>query len=72
MICNVFKQRRRIDGVLHEAESWSGRLRMPWETSVSTVALNTPDKRLALHKLSQLAEEREKEHNGIPRPQASP
>ncbi|WP_091058805.1 tyrosine-type recombinase/integrase [Opitutus sp. GAS368] len=65
MICHVFKQRRRIDGELTEAASWSGRLKMPWETSVSTVALNTPDKRLALFKLSQLAEEREKEHNGV-------
>ena len=65
MICNVFKQRRRVNGVLQIAQNWSGRLRMPWETSVSTVVLNTPDKRLALHKLSQIAEEREKEHNGI-------
>lgn len=65
MICNVFKQRRRVNGVLTIAENWSGRLRMPWETSVTTVALNTSDKRTALHKLSQLAEEREKEHNGI-------
>jgi integrase len=65
MICNVFKQRRRINGVLNIAESWSGRLRMSWETSVSTIALNTPDKRIALHKLLQIADEREKEHNGI-------
>jgi len=65
MICSVFKQRRRINGEIREALCWSGRLRMPWEVSVSTVALNTTDKRLALHKLSQLAEEREKEHNGI-------
>jgi len=65
MICNVFKQRRRVNGELTIAENWSGRLRMPWETSVTTVALNTSDKRTALHKLSQLAEEREKEHNGI-------
>jgi integrase len=69
MICYVFKQRRRIAGELIEAPSWSGRLRMPWETTVSTVALNTTDKRYALHKLSQLAEEREKEHNGIIAPQ---
>ena len=70
MICNVFKQRRRVNGVVVEADNYSGRLRMPWETSVSTVALNTTDKRLAVHKLSQMAEEREKEHNGIlaPRP----
>jgi len=65
MICNVFKQRRRINGVVVEAPSWTGRLRMPWETSVSTVSLNTSDKRIALHKLLQLAEEREKERNGI-------
>jgi integrase len=38
---------------------------MPWEPSVSTVALNTPDKRIALHKLLQIADEREKEHNGL-------
>lgn len=69
MICNVFKQRRRIDGKLNEASCWSGRLRMPWEASVSTIALNTPDKRVALHKLSQIAEEREKEHNGLIAPQ---
>lgn len=65
MICNVFKQRRRVNGVLAIAESWSGRLRMPWEPSVSTIALNTPDKRVALHKLLQIADEREKEHNGL-------
>jgi integrase len=65
MICSVFKQRRRIDGVLHEAANWSGRLRMPWEPSVSTIALNTPDKRLALQKLLKEADDREKEQNGI-------
>lgn len=65
MICNVFKQRRRIDGQIVEAPNYTERLRMPWETSVSTVSLNTPDKRIALHKLLQLADEREKERNGI-------
>src|SRR3954471_4994966 len=65
MICSVFLQKRRVDGVLRVAESYSGRLRMPWETQVSTIALNTPDKRVALHKLLQIADEREKEHNGI-------
>jgi integrase len=65
MICSVFKQRRRINGELKEAANWSGRLRMPWETKVSTVALHTTDKRIALHKLLQLADEREKERNGI-------
>jgi integrase len=65
MIRSVFRQRRRIDGQLVVADSWSGRLRMPWETKVSTVALNTPDKRIALHKLGQIADEREKEHNGL-------
>lgn len=70
MICNVFLQRRRIGGVLRVSETYYGRLRMPWESSVSTVALNTPDKRVALHKLLRIAEEREKEHNGLiaPRP----
>ncbi len=38
---------------------------MPWETTVSTIALNTTDKRFALQKLGRIAEEREKEHNGI-------
>jgi len=65
MICSVFRQRRRVNGILKVADSYSGRLRMPWETSISTIVLHTPDKRLALHKLSLLAEEREKEHNGI-------
>lgn len=65
MICSVFIQKRRINGVLRVSEHYYGRLRMPWETSVSTVALNTPDKRIALHKLLQIADEREKEHNGI-------
>lgn len=65
MICCVFRQKRRVNGVLKVADNYSGKLRMPWEASVSTVALNTPDKRIALHKLTQLAEEREKEHNGI-------
>lgn len=65
MICSVFRQRRRIDGVLREAANWSGRLRMPWETVVTTIALNTPDKRLAMHKLLKEADDREKEHNGI-------
>jgi len=65
MICNVFLQRRRVGGVLRVSEHYYGRLRMPWEHSVSTVALNTPDKRVALHKLSQIADEREREHNGL-------
>ena len=65
MICNVFKQRRRVDGVLKVADNWTGRLRMPWESCASTVALNTSDKRIALHKLLQLADEREKERNGL-------
>lgn len=65
MICSVFLQRRRVNGVLRVSENYYGRLRMPWETSVCTVALNTPDKRVALHKLLQIADEREKEHNGL-------
>lgn len=65
MICSVFKQRRRISGEIKEAANWSGRLRMPWEAAVSTIPLHTPDKRLALHRLLQVAEEREKEKNGI-------
>jgi integrase len=65
MICSIFKQRRRIDGVVVEAETWSGRLRMPWDNQVSTVALRTADQRVAFHRLMQLKDEREKEHNGI-------
>ena len=65
MICSVFKQRRRINGEIKEAVNWSGRLRLPWETVVSTIALNTSDKRVALHKLLKEADGREKEHNGI-------
>lgn len=65
MICSVFLQRRRVNGVLRVSDHYYGRLRMPWERSVSTVALNTPDKRVALHKLLQIADEREKEHNGL-------
>lgn len=65
MICNVFLQRRRVGGVLRVSGHYYGRLRMPWEHSVSTVALNTPDKRVALHKLLQIADEREKEHHGL-------
>jgi integrase len=64
MICNVYKQRLRISGELKQAASWTGRLRMEWESGVSHVALNTTDKRIALHKLLQLADEREKERRG--------
>lgn len=70
MICSVFRQKRRVDGVVRTAENYSGRLRMPWESTVSTIALNTSDKRLALHRLSQIADEREKERNGLIAPKS--
>src|ERR1035437_9176176 len=65
MFCSVFKQRRRIDGVLPGAANWSGRFGMAWGPCVRTIALNTPDKRLPLHKPLKEADDREKEQNGI-------
>lgn len=65
MICSIFKQKRRVNGNVVEADQWSARLRMPWETKVSTIPLHTADQRVAHHRLMQYREEREKEHNGI-------
>jgi integrase len=65
MICCVFRQKRRVDGVLKTAENYSGKLRMSWETEISVIPLCTPDHRLALHKLLQEADDREKVRNGI-------
>lgn len=70
MICSVYLQKRRINGVLRVSASYYGRLKMPWENAVTTVALNTPDQRVAMHKLLRLADEREKEHNGLLAPRS--
>jgi integrase len=65
MICSVFKQRRRVNGTLVVGQYWLGRLRMPWETKVSTIALSVTDKRLAQQKLMEIRDEREMEHRGL-------
>lgn len=65
MIGFVFKPRRRVAGVLRVAEHYSAKLRMPWETRVQVVALNTSDKRVAQDALNQIVRERHQERQGL-------
>ena len=66
MICYVFKPRRRVKGVLAIAKHFSGKLRMPWETKVAVIALQTSDRRIAERALNEAAKERHLERQGYP------
>ena len=68
MKCFVFKPRRRINGVLHVARYYSGKLRMPWESKPTVIALETTDRRIAERKLDEMAKQRHLERQGYSAP----
>lgn len=65
MVFNVYRQKRRTNGEIVESKYWYGRLKMPWEASISTIPLYTADKREALARLGRERDDRTKEHNGL-------
>lgn len=68
MNCFVFKPRRRINGVLHVARFYSGKLRMPWESKPTVIALETTDRRIAERMLDEMAKQRHLEKQGYSAP----
>ncbi len=65
MIQYVFKQRRRINGKIQVARTYSGRIKLDGEFSATTVALGLTDKQSAEEKLRKIIRERELERAGI-------
>jgi integrase len=68
MKCFVFKPRRRVDGVLHVTRFFSGKLRMPWESKPTVIALETTDRRIAERMLDEIAKQRHLERQGYSAP----
>ena len=65
MIEHVFKHSRLVDGERVVARCYTGRFRLHGEKQVRTVALNTPDRRIALKRLRDYVVELEREREGM-------
>lgn len=65
MIQYVFKQRRRINGTIRTARTYSGRFKLKGDFLPTTVALGMTDKQAAEQELRKIIRERELERAGI-------
>ncbi len=65
MICFVFKPSRQVNGQREERKCYSGKLKLDIWTKPRVFALETPDRRIAVMKLQELAKDFEKEALGI-------
>ena len=65
MICNVFRQKRRLNGKTIVGRLYRGRFRLAGEFRVTTISLDTTDKQTAMQKLLVAVRERERELAGL-------
>lgn len=62
---NVFKRKRRKNGKLVVDRNYSGRYRIDGDFTATTVSLQTSDKQVALKKLRDIVQEKERERAGL-------
>ena len=65
MICNVFRQKRRLNGKTIIGRLYRGRFRLAGESRMTTISLHTTDKQVAMQKLLVASRERERELAGL-------
>ncbi len=57
MMAFVFKSKRRVNGKVRPARTWSGQYRFPADLRPIRVALGVTDKQVAKEKLSRIVRE---------------
>ncbi len=70
MICYVFRPKRRVNGKVRIARTWSGEFRLAGDLEPTRIALGVADKQVAEEKLRRIVREAEREREGLVRPKA--
>jgi integrase len=65
MICNVYRQKRIVNGRVQVARLYRGRFKLDGEFKVTTIPLHTTDKQLAQQRLLVAVRQRGKELSGL-------
>src|SRR5437879_3083644 len=65
MICFVFKPRRRVDGKVRPARTWSGKFQLSADLKPTVVALGVTDKQVAQQKLREIVRGIERDRAGL-------
>jgi hypothetical protein len=65
MMAFVFKSKRRVNGKVRSARTWSGQYRLPGDLKPIRVALGVTDKEVAKEKLSRVVRDAEREREGL-------
>src|ERR1700739_4040469 len=68
MTCFVFRAKRRVNGNVRAARTWSGKYQLPGDLKLTVVNLGVTDKQVALEKLRRLVREAEREREGLIQP----
>ena len=68
MIESVYKPRRRKNGKVSVARLYRGRYRLDGDIQVRDIALDTPDRQVALERLREIALQAQQEKEGLPMP----
>ena len=68
MMAFVFKSKRRVNGKVRSARTWSGQYRLPGDLKPIRVALGVSDKQVAKEKLSRIVRDAEREREGLSLP----
>jgi integrase len=68
MMAFVFKSKRRVNGKVRSARTWSGQYRLPGDLKPIRVALGVTDKQVAKEKLSRIVRDAEREREGLSLP----
>ena len=66
----VFRQKRRVNGKLRVARTWSGEFKLAGDAKTTRVALGVTDKQVAEEKLRRIIREAEREREGLIQPKA--
>jgi hypothetical protein len=64
MMAFVFKSKRRVNGKVRSARTWSGQYRLPGDLKPIRVALGVTDKQVAKEKLFRIIRSAEREREG--------
>jgi len=65
MTCFVFRPKRRVNGKIRVARTWSGKFQLPGDGKPSVVALGVSDKQVAREKLREIVRAIERERAGL-------
>lgn len=65
MICFVFRPKRRVNGKIRVARTWSGKFQLAGDGKPTVLALGVSDKQVAQEKLREIVRSAERERAGL-------